>query len=59
MKAVSKDTKKAPEQNLVGCYILPLERSGLILTEVVGRKGEAAEDNRSEVAGAIIVNMPN
>ena len=57
VKAVSMDTKKAPEQNQVGCYIPPLERSGLILTEAVGKRGEAAEDNRSEVAGAIIVNI--
>ena len=34
-----------------------MERSGLILTEAVGKRGEAAEDNRSEVAGAIIVNI--
>ena len=35
-----------------------MERSGLILNEVVGRKGEAAEENRSVVAGAIIANIP-
>jgi len=32
-----------PEQNQVGCYIPPLERSGLILTEAVGKRGEAVQ----------------